>query len=297
MSKSYQKIVIAQLPKAGIGNKLYVWAKAAIFSQINNIDYYCIGWTRFQLGTFIRGEKSNRLYLGQFRQPNIEEYLRLIPVYLTAKQTIEPNLSKIYDSQKQVFIFQKITGTPDDSFQDFLPFRQYLRDEIMRILDPKMHQFLSESPSPIIGIHVRRGDFKFTPWLTSIDYFVQKLTQIREISGTNLPATIFSDGSQKDLAPLLNLPNVTLARPNPDIVDMLLLSRSRILIPCPASTFSNWSAFLSEDENIIIRHYIFTHKPVRQSEVNARFFEGVVGDNIFEWPELLVENIKMITSK
>ena len=291
-----QKIVIAKLPKAGLGNKLYIWAKAAIFSQVNNCNYYALGWTRPSLGSFLRKEKSNRLYLGQFCHQGIGIYFKLITKYLTSKPVIEPNLNKFPQDENNLFVFNKITGVPDDSFKDFLAFRGYLKSEIRRIITNKVREIIFNSPVPIIGIHVRRGDFKFTPWLTPIEYFRFRLIQIRQVAGIDLPATIFSDGSIEELSPLLNLPNVILVSNNPEIVDMILLSLSRILITCPASTFSNWASFLSEDSNIIIRSPLFIHKPVREPEVNAKYYEGVVGDDISEWSETLIKNIKNIAS-
>jgi hypothetical protein len=38
------------------------------------------------------------------------------------------------------------------------------------------------------------------------------------------------------------------------------------------------------------------HKPVREVEVNSTSFEGVVSDDISEWSEVLIRNIKSITS-
>lgn len=289
-------MVIASLPKAGLGNKLHIWAKAAIFSHLNNCNYYALGWTKLSLGAFLRREKSNRLYLGQFISQDLDFYLKLVITYLTSKPVIEPELNKFTQGESSLFVFNKITGIPDDSFRDFLTFRKYLKAEIRRILTSKVREIISNSPVPIIGIHVRRGDFKYTPWLTPIDYFRLRLTQIRQVAGVDLPATIFSDGSFEELSPLLSLPNVSLADNNPEIVDMILLSLSKILIVCPASTFSNWASFLSEDSTVIIRSYEFMHKPVREVEVNSAAFEGAVGDDISEWSEILIRNIKSITS-
>ena len=37
----------AELPKAGLGNKLFVWAKALALSRLNELPLVVSGWTQF----------------------------------------------------------------------------------------------------------------------------------------------------------------------------------------------------------------------------------------------------------
>jgi hypothetical protein len=76
-----------------------------------------------------------------------------------------------------------------------------------------------------------------------MDWFQRCVQQVRS-SVPGLPVRIFSDASEHDLTPLLAIGGVTLARPNPSIVDILLLAKAKALITSGTSSFSSWGAFL-----------------------------------------------------
>lgn len=289
------KLVLAILPKAGLGNKLYVWAQAQAFADLNQLRVLTLGWTRPSLGPLMRRERSSRLYMGQFRSPDVEDFFLLTQSVLLSKSIKNPSLetlSKGY-SENQLFIFK---GTPkvnpDNSFQDLKPFRESLKLGLCNILSAQIKKKLQENKHPVVGLHVRRGDFASTPWITPLDYFLNRVSQIRQVAGACLPVTVFSDGTDDELSPLLDMPEVKRAPSNPEIVDILLLSRSRILVTCPASTFSNWAAFLSD--GIIIRDYLFPHKDARPQEINETFFEGIPGEDVGSWPALLIQNLRKL---
>ena len=289
------KVVFAILPKAGLGNKLYVWAKATVFAEVNHADVVTWGWVQPSLGPFLRGERSKRLYIRQFRQSEISDLFVLIKKTWLKDQIIDPPLIKVSDDifENTTYCFKGLKkGIPDDSFGELKLFRAYIKVQLQRILSADVEKALAKAESPVVGIHVRRGDFAFTPWLTPLEYFQKRVSQIREASGKCLPVTIFSDGSDNELAPLLDMPRVKRASTNPEIVDILLLSRSQVLVTCPASTFSNWAAFLSG--GVIIRDYLFPHKPARPQEVNKTSFEGIPGEDTSDWPALLLENLARI---
>ena len=85
-------LVLVLLPKSGLGNKLYVWAQAYSFAHLNQLKVLELGWTQPSLGPIMRRERSNRLYLGQFRSPRIEDFLLLLKNRLKSKPIINPPL-------------------------------------------------------------------------------------------------------------------------------------------------------------------------------------------------------------
>jgi len=295
-----QYFTISLLPKTGLGNKLYVWAKGLVFAHINQTRLLSLNWTQLSLGTFLRGEKSKRIYFNQFKVPNLSSFLQGQCSRLLCKQIIDPvfyqslDVSRLQD--RSVFIFKDLNKDlkPDDSFRNLSPFRSYITEQLLASLTPRIDSILSQTPSPIIGVHIRRGDFQYTPWLTSLDYFSHRIDQIREIAGQFFPVTVFSDGQPSELSEILDLPNVKLADPNPEIIDLLLLSRSQVLVTCPASTFSNWSAFLSDQ--IVIRDYLFPHQPARDNERENLPFEGIPPKSTSEWPANLTSVLKNVKS-
>src|SRR5579885_2371908 len=56
----------ARLPNAGLGNKLFVWAKADMFARLNDLPLRVTGWTRLQIAPILHGGDL-RLYLDYFR--------------------------------------------------------------------------------------------------------------------------------------------------------------------------------------------------------------------------------------
>jgi hypothetical protein len=293
----FPPFTVALLPKAGLGNKLYVWAKGLVFAHINQTRFLSSNWTQLSLGTFLRGEKSKRIYFNQFKTPYFPSFLQCQYNRLLFKQIIDPVFYQSFDvstlQDRSVFIFKDLNKDlkPDDSFRNLSPFRSYIKEQLLASLTPRIHSILSRASSPMIGVHIRRGDFQYTPWLTSLDYFIHRIHQIREIAGQCLPVTVFSNGQASELSAILDLPNVKLAVPNPEIIDLLLLSRSQILVTSPVSTFSNWSAFLSDQ--IVIRDYLFPHQPARDNERENLPFEGIPPKSISEWPDELAHQISL----
>jgi hypothetical protein len=97
------------------------------------------------------------------------------------------------------------------------------------------------------------GDFKLGNQITPSEYFYKGINLIRDVVGENLPVTIFTDADEQELTGLLNLPNVQIAENKPDMLDIILLSRSKIMLLSRSSTFGYWAAFLSDA--IVVRPF------------------------------------------
>ena len=64
--------------------------------------------------------------------------------------------------------------------------------------------------------------------------------------GRDAVGAVFSDARPDQIPDVLSLPNIRLSPANTAIVDMFLLSKAKILITSPTSTFSWWSSFLGQ---------------------------------------------------
>ena len=51
-----QSRVVAALPNAGLANKLFVWAKARVFGEVNGLPVHTIGWSYPKIGPLLRGD-------------------------------------------------------------------------------------------------------------------------------------------------------------------------------------------------------------------------------------------------
>jgi hypothetical protein len=199
-----------------------------------------------------------------------------------------------------VFVFEKLPAS-EDYFAGLRDEREFVRLAVHEHLSRGCRDALARAEVPVIGLHVRRGDFQdLKPGedlatamrRTPIEYFCRMVDAIRRVRGEMLPATIFSDGFDDELRPLLAMPRVSRAPRRPDVVDMLTLARSRVIVTSAWSTFSLWAVFLADAPALL--HPAHKGALTRPEDVRAQWFEGIVGSEPAEWPELLVENLRRV---
>lgn len=300
MKKYYDIICHANLPRAGLGNKLFVWAHAWIFSQKTKIPLIVFGWSRFQLAPIIKGFDF-RLYLNYFKNVNKISWLNWLKAKIYFEKIVEPNFDVIVDKKNVVYSFNKVPHWAD-YFKYIKPYRNEIRQAILDMCTIKRIKELKSCLEPVICVNVRMGDFRCLAIGESFDqvgcvqapleYFIKLVYDIRKIHGSNLPVTLVSDGKPDLLKELLNLPFVKMGPKNSKIVDILMMAQSKILITAPGSTFSLWGGFLGD--NVMIIHKAHCHHPVRPNWVNEKYYEGPAYGDIDTWPNLLIQNIKAI---
>ena len=275
-----QSCVHADLPRGGLGNKLLVWARALVFSHLNELPLFVSNWAEVKIGPFLRNEKCKRQYWGYFNKTNHPSFLRRLS-FAMSKCTEAPPLRRVAGSEaKLLYVFRKLPSWPD-YFKDLREFRSLIVDRFYQNVSPKYLSLAQLQDAPVIGVHVRRSDFREPIAVevpgnacnirTSLDYYIRTIQILRDIQGTKLPVTVFTDGMEAEIAGLLSLPGVKIAPRNPDIVDLLLLSRSRYIVVSPGSSFSYWAAFVSDAP--VITHSSFKMR-IRSDE--EEFFEGPV---------------------
>ena len=124
---------------------------------------------------------------------------------------------------------------------------------------------------PVIAIHIRRGDFKIANPLTPLSFFLDCITSIRSVTGENWPVTIFTDAHPGEIDEILRLPDTFLAEEKPDILDILLMSQSKVIVLSQSSTFSYWGAFLSDA--VVLKPFDDWQKQIRNNDINRQFPE------------------------
>jgi hypothetical protein len=237
------KFTYVKLPKAGLGNKLILWSIGYLHSKDTNSLFINSSWFYFNIGPWIRNEKSKRLYFTSFKNRPLS--IIICSVFFQ----IFSNFSFI-KSNKNITIFQFI-----EEYNLFFKLnyskRFEIKEALLKILSERTLRSYKKLTSPDIGVHIRRGDFKFGSNLTDIDFFYHKIIEIREKYGNSLSVTIFSDGSHEDLKTLLSIGNVKISDNSEDILDLFQLSMSRYCILSKNSTFSYWGAFFSNGKIFI----------------------------------------------
>jgi hypothetical protein len=156
-----KSIVLVELPRTGLGNKLLLWAKAYTFAQQHGFEIYVKNWFHIPIGTILRREKSKRWYRGFFIQEHgLLNTMRLAYFKLTKQVVTEPlHLDILIREENVLYVFNKVP-TPDDYFQFLREQRHSIIDAFFKIINPKVMAAVALLDAPFIGVHIRRGDFQ-----------------------------------------------------------------------------------------------------------------------------------------
>jgi hypothetical protein len=293
---------LARLPNAGLGNKLFVWAKAHVFASLNQLPLVVTGWTQFQKAPLLHGGDL-RLYWNYFQRTAQVDWITRWRADRRSRFIADPPVARTaVDPVGTVYEFSQISHW-SDHFGDIRSYREGLREALLAMLTPARVRELAAQKPAIICANVRMGDFRpLAPnqnfkevgnTRTPLEYFRNLIQEIRQDHGSALPVEIVSDGRTRDLAPLLALPGVSLAPARSKIVDIIMMSRSRILLTSAGSTFSYWAGFLGECA--LIHHPDNIHPPIRPADVNRVHYEGPLVGPAAEWPPLFLDGLKRIS--
>ncbi len=278
--------VVCKLPKAGLGNQLFPLMHAAVFAKLNDLPLFVTGYHQLKIGPYLRNEKSKRNYQGFFKfEKNIffewMDLLKLKLMSLGKKNVQEPQLELIDDKDDHtIYYFEKLP-TYHDYFLHLKPHRQLAIELLTDMITEKYIQKLNNKSAADIGVHIRMGDFrKLNPGeefkgghvRTPENYFTNIINGIRLNTGNIEEVKVFTDGRYNEFEELFSLPKIQLVEGNADIVDLLLLSKSKIIVISTGSTFSYWAGFLSEAP--MIMHPDHIHSRIRPLNHLNSPFEG-----------------------
>lgn len=285
-------LVICKLPKAGLGNQLFPLMHAAVFAKINNLPLMVIGYHQFKIGPYLRREKSKRNYKGFFKfEKNIffafYDELKVKNILKKNEVIYEPQLDLSVDqTTKKVFFFEKVPSYYD-YFIHLKPYRNQVIKLLSEFISDDIFIKLKDIPNVEIGVHIRMGDFrklnvgeefKGGHVRTPESYFVNIINGIRTLIGVDIKVNVFTDGYKNEFDTIFNLKNIEIVEGNNDLVDMLLLSKSKIIVITTGSTFSYWAGFLSDAPMIMDTDH--NRSRIRSIDSNDNFFEGSYGDSI-----------------
>lgn len=299
-------VVVCRLPKAGLGNHLFPLMHAMVFAELNKLPLIILGYHHLKLGPYLRKEKIKRRYRGyfSFQKSVVGEWMDRAKIkWLSSKldTVAEPPVEKVEAGKVdgKLFLFHKLP-TYHDYFRHLKAHRPLVKKKLLEVINPEILKEVNRVEPPVIGVHIRMGDFrklkegedfsKVGHVRTPEFYFVDIIQAIRKINGNELPVSLFTDGYRNEFEQILSTDSLTMVEGNPDIVDLLLLSRSKIIAMANGSTFSYWAGFLSDAP--IIKHPDHLYAPFRPAEINEKFYEGPMLHG-HEDP-LLIKNIQSI---
>lgn len=224
-------------------------------------------WARPAIGQLIRGGVDYRSYLRQIALISLfkkrEGDLGVLEGWWKSRhcqRVSEEELQTILQSGRTkkkspisvdfdefVFRFEPLNGWND-----------FLHEELRSLTRKKYLDFVDSIDSVPLGVNIRCGnDFGRAPddptyarvgWLqkTPISWYCETIKSIRKSLNRPAKAIVVSDGTAEALKEVLDLGNVTFLRPGSAITDLLVLTKSRVLIGTGSSTFSAWASFFGQ---------------------------------------------------
>ena len=230
---------------AGLANLLIIWARCLVQSRRYGLKRVRPTWFQISREQWIRNSPDKRTYHGLFgAAPDEITGVRRLSLLATGRQVPESQLGSPIPDGSMV-VFQGIKGF----LVPVLPYREMVCAELLQMTRATHKRALETGFSPDVAIHVRRGDFgsgdpSSTNQRIDLDWYVGVLRQLRERLGY-LNTAVFSDGTDEELAPLLEIDGVNRATFGQSIADIIGLSQARIFI-ASGSTFSMWASFLGQ---------------------------------------------------
>src|ERR1051325_6727244 len=246
----------AILPKAGLGNRLFPWARCRIFSFVNKAPMLRPAWAQLRLGPLLRRETDWRHYSDLFTAApdEITSVKRLVVRSISRRESEDDSTANLISNGGKVV--RGFEGERD-RFKPLNGWHELLGAELRTITRPRWRSVVDQIPSVPVGIHVRMGDFvepgsdPNNPHVrVPRSWYVESLRAIRRAADYPVRAIVVSDGREHELSELLSEENVSFLRTGSAISDLLLLSRSDILIGSAGSSFSAWAAFLGQMPSI-----------------------------------------------
>jgi hypothetical protein len=272
-------IVSAQYNRhTGLGNKLFPWSRAKIFANEKNIKMVSPLWFSPRGAAITRGgiNYNNALrkiwLLRNFTSDEDEvQPFNYLLKYRAYKRMMVDHLpmARDYNGNECHIIFK---WNSCHNYIDIYNKAEFILNTLFRIIPDKECKMIEKySKESFIAMNVRCGNDFIEPYSnengyrkTSLTWFKNSLQEVRRIYG-DLPVLIVSDGGIKQLCPLLQIPNVKLVSTKTAIADLLILTKSSVLMASGNSSFSAWASFLGGMDTFSAKSTPFTNFHINSS--------------------------------
>lgn len=249
-------------PGTGLGNRLFPWARCLLFARRHGARMIDPIWERPAIGQLFRGGIDYRSYMRQLvmfrlmqRDPaNLGPVAGLLRSR-GARVVTEPAdwRSPAGGAGRLLVCFKDIGAV----FAPLVGQHEFLLRELRAITRERYRRLADAAGEVPIAICVRCGnDYReptgapYAPLgpadKTPLGWYVDTLRLVRREVGRPVRAVVVSDGTRAALRPLLEMDNVSFARPGTAISDLLILSRAKVLLAPGASSFAAWASFFGQ---------------------------------------------------
>lgn len=279
---------------------LLPWARGELFAQRHEVKMLAPFWPPFRIGPYLRNEPEKRSYLGFFRNPNHIRGLKKRFILWSSRFVDEAEFSSFDEKEltgRTVVRFHGLGEGLGTYFKPLLRDHRYIRECLWEMTTPRLRDDGGQYGGNYVAIHVRRGDITRSGWsaerlaarplYTPIEWFCETAAKLRrQLSGPPIPLVIFTDGSEEEVRPLLQLRNVHVRARQQAITDLWALSHARLLIATGHSTFSMWASYLGGMPTVYAPGKI--QERVQQGRPGAMEIELSASDDI---PDALLKGL------
>jgi hypothetical protein len=248
----------ADVGRFGLGHGMLAWARCIVWCHETGAQPIAPQWLRMRIGPYLRRERDKRFYYRLFHagsQVGGLERLRLLATAHRISAEMNRPLADFKPEDDTIVEFRNaVSDNEGKHFHEIAG-----RSELVRValIDMTRPRFLARPPAgPHIALHVRGGDFSIPKNIEDVisgrhnmrlplSWYVEMLDALRNGLATNLPAIIYSDCTDAELAPLLTRPQITRSTVTEAITDMLAIANADLLISS-GSGFSRWGSYLGQ---------------------------------------------------
>lgn len=247
----------ADVGRMGLGHGLLAYGRCVVWCHDNNAQRIAPRWLRLRIGPYLRRERDKRFYYPLFQtgaQIGGWERLRLLLTAPRFSDQTEKPPAGFSPQNDTIVVFENAqSGNEAKYFHEIAGRSAIVRPALIDMTRPRYRP--APSTCPHIALHIRGGDFQavdvsaLKSGVHNIrlpqSWYADMLSGLRAGIGQDLPAIIYSDCSDEEIAGTLMLPRVTRAPRQESITDMLAMGQAEALISS-GSGFSRWSAYLGQ---------------------------------------------------
>lgn len=246
----------ADVGRFGLGHSLLAWARCTVWCAQTGATMLGPIWLRPRIGPYLRRERDKREYFRLFTNAPYPSLLTRTRLLLTSNMLQANDFAgQMEPKDGDVVVFKNAHANNFGKyFHEILQHGPLLKAELTKMTRSAYRPDMIDV-EPFVAIHVRLGDFQ--PYDAKaiaegkhnhslpIEWYCSALEALRAALGYNIPALVYSDGEDFELATLLSLPSVQRAKAGASITHLLEMTQASALI-ASGSGFSFWSAFLGE---------------------------------------------------
>lgn len=242
----------------GLANCMFLAAKAYIHSRINGTTYIDPTWRKLSVGPWLRRERDKRVYNELFAHHGLTGIRKLLVI------------KRVLAKRESITTFSDL----GNYFEDLAPHYEWVKEFFDMITKPKTIALVDEADlKDKVAVHVRLGDY-LSELRVDISWYKAMIEKMLDVNPCQ-QFTLFSDGTEQELASLLQIPNVKRAFYGNAYADMYAISRCKMLIASD-STFSAWGAFLGQKPIIFCRRHFPSVYGGRIPEVVLKDADGLL---------------------